>query len=172
MKYRICVDDKNFQVRLEDIFPDPDQEMMVESGYNRFPTKILQWSKELSISSILVDGVPYDVEILLNARGQMNAVKIDNEIFRIDEIQVGKLLTTRTEFQVIKEGVVKAFMPGLIVRTLKNVGDTVEEGETILYLEAMKMENAITAPRSGTLSRLEPKEGDTVMTNDLLFVVD
>jgi biotin carboxyl carrier protein len=73
---------------------------------------------------------------------------------------------------MVKEGLVRAFMPGLIVRVLKGVGEPVNEGDTVLFMEAMKMENAIVAPRAGKISRLGPKEGETVLTGDVLFVVD
>jgi biotin carboxyl carrier protein len=172
MKYRVCVNNKNFQILLDDIYPDPDQEMTVECGYNRYDTRIISWSKEQGISSIMIDGVPYDVEVIRDERGVLVAIKIENEIFPVMEIQSGKLLTTRPTVQLIKEGVVRAFMPGLIARVLKKEGDTVVEGDTVLYLEAMKMENAITAPREGRLTRIEPAEGSTVLTGDILFVVE
>jgi biotin carboxyl carrier protein len=172
MKYRVCVNNKNFNVLLEEIYPDPAHEIEVEVGYNRHRTKILSWNRELGITSILIDDVPYDVEMIRNERGELEAVKIDNQVFSIEEVQAGKLLTTRREHHVVKEGVVKAFMPGLIVRVLKRAGEEVQEGETVLFMEAMKMENAIVAPRSGNLNRLNCVEGDAVLTGDLLFVVE
>lgn len=172
MKYRVCVSNKNYQVLFEDIYPDPSHEIIVESGYHRYRTRILSWSRELGITSIMLDGVPYDIELLRNERGTVESVKVDNEQFTVEEIQSGKLLTTRRETQIVKAGVVKAFMPGLIVRILKKAGETVGEGETILFMEAMKMENAIVAPRAGTIRRIEPVEGGTVLTGDLLFVVE
>lgn len=172
MKYRVCVENKNYQVLMEDIYPDPGQEMMIESGYARRRVRILSWSKTGGIASVLIDGVPYDVEIVRDERGGLEAVKIDNDTFAIDEVQAGKILTTRQDIKVVKEGVVKAFMPGLVARVLKSAGDRVAEGDTVLYLEAMKMENAITAPRDGVISRVGPAEGATVLTGDLLFVVE
>jgi pyruvate carboxylase subunit B len=45
-------------------------------------------------------------------------------------------------------------MPGMIVKYEKKVGDTVNEGETVVILEAMKMENALAAPASGTVKAI------------------
>lgn len=45
---------------------------------------------------------------------------------------------------------VEAPMPGTVLRVNVNVGDTVEEGQAVVILEAMKMENEIAAPKSGT----------------------
>ena len=62
-------------------------------------------------------------------------------------------------------------MPGMIVKYLKNVGDSVKEGETLLVLEAMKMENALPAPATGTVKALNFSSGDSVKKGDILAVV-
>ena len=62
-------------------------------------------------------------------------------------------------------------MPGMIISYQKNVGDEVEEGDTILILEAMKMENALPAPVSGTLKAINFSSGDTVAKGDVLAVI-
>jgi len=66
---------------------------------------------------------------------------------------------------------VQAPMPGLIVHFEKKVGDRVSEGDTVLLLEAMKMENAITAPVGGTVQSIHFKVGDKVSKDDVLFVI-
>ena len=63
-------------------------------------------------------------------------------------------------------------MPGMIIRYEKNQGDKVEKGETILILEAMKMENAIEAPSSGTISSIDFSSGDAVKKDDVLCVIE
>ncbi|MDJ0817345.1 MAG: pyruvate carboxylase subunit B [Desulfobacterales bacterium] len=62
-------------------------------------------------------------------------------------------------------------MPGLIIRYEKNVGDAIEEGDTVLILEAMKMENALPAPVSGTIKAINFDSGDTVAKGDILAVI-
>ncbi|MDX1775527.1 MAG: pyruvate carboxylase subunit B [Desulfobulbales bacterium] len=62
-------------------------------------------------------------------------------------------------------------MPGMIVGIEKNEGDTVNEGETILILEAMKMENALPSPISGTISKISLNVGDHVAKNDILCMI-
>ena len=62
-------------------------------------------------------------------------------------------------------------MPGMIVKYEKNVGDAVEEGETVVILEAMKMENALPAPCSGTVNAINCSSGDSVAKNDVLCVI-
>lgn len=62
-------------------------------------------------------------------------------------------------------------MPGMIVKFEKQVGDTVAEGETVVILEAMKMENAIKAPAAGSIKAINFSSGDSVAKNDVLCVI-
>jgi pyruvate carboxylase subunit B len=65
----------------------------------------------------------------------------------------------------------KAPMPGMIVSYQKKVGDAVNEGETIVILEAMKMENALAAPTSGTIQAINFASGDSVGKGEVLCVI-
>ena len=66
---------------------------------------------------------------------------------------------------------VKAPMPGNILKISVTVGQKVSEGETLLVLEAMKMENEVTADRSGTVTGIIAAKGQTVETGDPLVVI-
>ncbi|WAM35093.1 acetyl-CoA carboxylase biotin carboxyl carrier protein subunit [Caldicellulosiruptor acetigenus] len=67
---------------------------------------------------------------------------------------------------------VVAQLPGTIVRLLKSEGDVVDANEPVLILEAMKMENEITAPVKGKIKRIHVKEGQKVAKGDLLFEIE
>lgn len=62
-------------------------------------------------------------------------------------------------------------MPGMIVRYEKKVEDTVTEGEIVVILEAMKMENALPAPANGTIKEINFGVGDSVEKNDVLCII-
>ena len=62
-------------------------------------------------------------------------------------------------------------MPGMIVGFEKQVGDSVSEGETVVLLEAMKMENALMSPASGILKAVNFSSGDSVSKGDVLCVI-
>jgi pyruvate carboxylase subunit B len=62
-------------------------------------------------------------------------------------------------------------MPGMIVKYLKAMGDPVEKGENVVVLEAMKMENALPAPDSGTMKSINFSTGDSVAKGDVLCVI-
>jgi oxaloacetate decarboxylase alpha subunit/pyruvate carboxylase subunit B len=66
---------------------------------------------------------------------------------------------------------VKAPMPGMIINYVKQVGDSVEEGETVVILEAMKMENSLPAPVAGTIKAINFSVGDSVAKNDVLCTI-
>lgn len=65
----------------------------------------------------------------------------------------------------------KAPMPGMIVSYAKKVGDSVEKGDAVVVLEAMKMENSLPAPVSGTIKAINFASGDSVSKNDVLCVI-
>ncbi len=66
---------------------------------------------------------------------------------------------------------VKAPMPGMVVSFAKQVGDSVEAGETVVILEAMKMENALPSPVAGTVKAINFSSGDSVAKNAVLCVI-
>ena len=70
------------------------------------------------------------------------------------------------------EGVVKSPMPGRIRRVLFEKGDHVKAGQTILVMEAMKMEHALQAPRDGVLADIRCEVDDVVQDGAVLLVVD
>ncbi len=66
---------------------------------------------------------------------------------------------------------VDAPMPGKVWKILKSEGDTVADGDVVMILEAMKMENEITASTPGTIKQIPVAEGQAVNPGDVLFVV-
>ena len=62
-------------------------------------------------------------------------------------------------------------MPGLIISVEVKVGDTVQEGDPVLVLEAMKMENSIPAPMSGTIKAVYFGSGDSVNKDDVICII-
>lgn len=67
---------------------------------------------------------------------------------------------------------VKAPMPGNILDVKVSAGDTVAEGQVLMVLEAMKMENDIVAPKAGKVASISVKKGDTVNSNDALAYIE
>ena len=102
------------------------------------------------------------------------------------KFQNGKAIVNGTEYSIdVKDGIeetstaaatgegaeVKAPMPGVVMRVLKSVGDTVEENEAIIVIEAMKMETPITAPVAGTVTSIVVGQNDKIVTGQVLATV-
>ncbi len=105
---------------------------------------------------------------------EVSAEKIDNEKFAVlikgERIEVEvrsllrekalKLLANHASAHTSVE--IKAPMPGMILKIKKNQGETINQGESILILEAMKMENEVRSPMSGNIQEIFIKEGEPV----------
>lgn len=67
---------------------------------------------------------------------------------------------------------ISAPLPGIVIKINVKVGDHVSAGDTVLMIEAMKMENNITADSSGTVKAIRCKEGDQVQSGEALVELD
>lgn len=67
---------------------------------------------------------------------------------------------------------IKAQMPGKIVEVFVSAGDLINEGEPVLSLEAMKMQNEINAPCTGVIRKIHVASGQSVMQGELLLEID
>lgn len=68
--------------------------------------------------------------------------------------------------------VVEAPITGTVISVEVKVGDTVEEGDAILYIESMKMENPILAPVAGKITEIKVSEQQVVETGDVLAIIE
>lgn len=66
---------------------------------------------------------------------------------------------------------VTAPMPGKVLRVVVSVGAPVKNGDMVLVLEAMKMENEIFAPADGVVKEIRARDGDTVNTGDVMMII-
>ncbi|GAC1628915.1 MAG: hypothetical protein NVS4B7_17840 [Ktedonobacteraceae bacterium] len=69
------------------------------------------------------------------------------------------------------EARVRAPMPGLVIGVPLEVGSKVERGQTVVVLEAMKMENDLAAPKAGTIKEIKVNKDQTVNQGDVLVVI-
>jgi len=70
------------------------------------------------------------------------------------------------------QAMVNSPLPGTILDIKVSEGDTVSQGQTLVILEAMKMENEIPSPVEGKISSIKIKTGDSVSTGDLLLILE
>ena len=103
------------------------------------------------------------------------AVTVNGVLFEIEirtslQERAKKLLDARGATNHKRE--VKAPMPGMILKVNKQVGEEVNSGESVIILEAMKMENELRSPVSGKLKELFVKEGSPVEKGFKLFSIE
>ncbi|HCS47820.1 MAG TPA: hypothetical protein DIW61_06030 [Candidatus Aminicenantes bacterium] len=120
-------------------------------------------------------------EILLNVDGRIfnvivhsnslsHSVFVNGRLFRVEKRSALKILREDKGRQ--KKRDVRISMPGRVVQVLAAPGDEVQEGQPILVLEAMKMQNEIKAPQAGQIARICFRAGDYVEASSVLFTVE
>jgi biotin carboxyl carrier protein len=102
-------------------------------------------------------------EYIISVNANNYTVKISNEIDQLIKVMGFTIGSS------IKANSIKAPMPGIILSVNVEENQEVTEGETLLILEAMKMENAISAPKSGFIKSIYAKSGETVEKGALLI---
>lgn len=105
----------------------------------------------------------YHREYLITINANSYQVKISNETD-----QLIKEMGFTIGASIIANSI-KAPMPGIILSLNVKENQEVKEGETLLILEAMKMENAISAPKDGIIKSIIAKSGETVDKGELLI---
>ncbi len=122
--------------------------------------------------SLLVDGTSYSAT--LDERGSRGHVRLDASGFPIEILDERRLRLRRAAGRFTVEGkqTVTAPMPGKVVKVLVAPGAEVKEGQGLLVIEAMKMENELKSPKDGRLVELHVKEGQTVEGNAKLCAVE
>ena len=94
----------------------------------------------------------------------------------IDGVKYKTLLTTKFKGRPLyaekDPGMVKAFIPGTILKIRAKKGKRVKEGDLLLILEAMKMRNVVASPVDGVIRKVNVKTGDKVAKNHLMVEID
>jgi pyruvate carboxylase subunit B len=119
------------------------------------------------------DAPPADVrELTVEVDGQSYSVRVIGAGLGNGGGGGGGGASAATTAPVTREGTVVAPMQGLILKVSVAVGDTVALGDVVAVLEAMKMQNDVTATRAGTVSAIHVKEGDVVGPRDPVVQID
>lgn len=163
MNVSFWLEDREFRLNLTQT---KQNDILVALGEKKYRVSV----EFLSTDEILlnVDGKIHDV--IVSANTTSYTVYVNGRRFRIEKKSAVQILGQKKENQ--RKASVNTSMPGRIVKVLMKQGDKVEEGQPVLILEAMKMQNEIKSPQSGRLGKICPREGESVETGALLFTVD
>jgi len=135
---------------------EPDQEVQIELEKGR-PVNI----KFLAVSDVDNDGLR---RLFFELDGFSRSVKVADK-----SVNVTKTVNEKAEKGNPSQ--IGAPMPGLISSVKVKAGETVVAGQTLVVIEAMKMQSAIPAEHDGVVERIATKAGQVVETQDLLCVV-
>ena len=126
---------------------------------------------EPDVYSVLMDGRSYEARVESGTNGTV-VVSIEGHRFEIDVQDPRRY--QRRDGRRGAEGVQKivAPMPGKVVRVLVKAGETVEAGQGLLVMEAMKMQNEMRAPKAGRVLSVPAREGATVAAGAVLATIE
>ena len=150
----------------------------------------IEIEREDGLYAVTVDGVRHVVDaqklesdfysLILEGKSYEVSVAPDGDTYLVrhggfeTSVQVADPARTARQRLGMAEGPqrVASVMPGKVVRVLVKVGDAVTEGQGLVVVEAMKMENEIEAPKDGTIAAVEVEPGQAVESGEVLVVVE
>ena len=123
--------------------------------------------------SLIIDGKSHFLSILLHPQGYEVTIDQHTNVVTIKNEQ--QLLLEKFGFSSSKKnqtGEIIAQIPGLISQIFVSVGDTINKGDKLFILEAMKMENEIDSPLSGTVKSISVKSGIAIEKGTLIMKIE
>ena len=123
------------------------------------------------IRKVIVNGEEFEVE--LEQDGESWTATVGGQTFEIKVPDAGPAPKQRRSSggKSKKSGKVSANIPGKVVTVEVSLGDEVQEGQVVMILEAMKMQNAIVAENGGKITEIFIKQGENVSTNQDLIKI-
>lgn len=131
-------------------------------GDNKF--HVLINNRSFTVELISIDEMGKQLIFMLNGRKHIASIKDKYDVL-LQQLGMDKLLLT-------KSNDIKAPMPGLVIRVVAQEGQAVKKGDTLLVLEAMKMENIIKAISDGVVKTIAIAAKQTVNKNQVLIVME
>ena len=127
---------------------------------------------ENGVCSILMDGVSYNAELIRAEGGKSYTVNTAFASLPVEILDAkAKLLSARRKEGERQEDRIVALMPGKVVRVMVAEGDRLAAGDTVLVVEAMKMQNEITADADGTVKAVNVEAGQNVKVKESLVIL-
>jgi len=163
-KYKIEVfeSSSHWRVNLQEDDGDVEYHHIPKSDYQSMDDAI---SFIFENTSYMIDVVTQGVESYVYTRGSYRQIQLYNdELLLHESLKGGSTIGSAAH--------ISAGMPGKIVKILVKAGDKVSKGQTIVVMEAMKMENDLKAPQDVTVKEIKISEGQSVESGALLVIFD
>jgi biotin carboxyl carrier protein len=165
MIYEVTIAEKTYRVELA----QTGEQWSCKLDGREFPLDIV--STQQGIFSLLVNGKSYAIK--QETVGTETNIVVGHERFSA-VVRDPRSFRSRRRSGASEQGVKKitAPMPGKVVRILAPVGSQVEAGQSVIVIEAMKMQNELKAPKSGTVKKINIAEGAAVDAGQALAEVE
>lgn len=165
MIYEVTIAEKTYRVELV----QTGEQWSCKLDGREFPLDIV--STQQGVFSLLINGKSYDVK--QETVGAETNIVVGHERFAAT-VRDPRSFRARRRAGSSEQGVKKitAPMPGKVVRILASVGSQVEAGQSVIVIEAMKMQNELKAPKNGTVKKLNVAEGAAVEAGQALAEVE
>lgn len=121
-----------------------------------------------NIANVVVNGEEYEVQM----EKEPEPVKKKVVVRPVAQSQPETATAQKSTNKVNMSNAVKSPLPGVITEIKVNVGDDVKAGDTVVVLEAMKMANNLDAEKGGKVTAILVKEGESVMEDTPLVVIE
>ena len=138
---------------------------------NGSPYRVVVQKSDQESVEVEVNGTPYVVEIEQKKKKPVSTIQRHvSSSSSSQSVEAAKPTVTRS---AVAAGsiVVNSPLPGVVLEIKVKVGDAVKKGDTIMVLEAMKMENNIQASSDGTVSKISVEKGASVLEGAELIVI-
>ncbi|MBK5194848.1 MAG: biotin/lipoyl-binding protein [Proteiniphilum sp.] len=146
---------------------------MKEFNYkiNGTPYRVVVTKSDSDFVELEVNGTPFTVELSQKKKKTLSGIKRPSTTSSPTPQSTSTPLVTRPSGSSGKSSL-QSPLPGVILELRCKVGDTVKRGQTLMILEAMKMENNILANKNGTISEVLVQKGDSVLEGADLVVIE
>lgn len=167
MIYEVTIAEKTYRVEL--VRAGQDGQWACKLNGREFPMDIV--SVQEGVLSLLANGKSYEVK--QETVGTETNVVVGHERFPVS-VRDPRSFRSRGRSGASEQGVKKitAPMPGKVVRILAGVGTQVEAGQSVIVIEAMKMQNELKAPKAGVVKKINAVEGAAVEAGQSLAEVE
>lgn len=163
MKYIATVNEKQFVI-------DIDREGQV-SVDGKVINANMQHIFGNTMYSFVIEGKSHDIR--MQEEDEQFEVLLGGEIFEVSvqDERTQRLAGLKGLAGAVGEWIVKAPMPGVIIDVPVKLGQEIDQGDVVLILESMKMQNEFKAIRSGMVKRIQVAPGDVVEQNTVMLVI-
>ncbi|GAB4376480.1 MAG: acetyl-CoA carboxylase biotin carboxyl carrier protein subunit [Salibacteraceae bacterium] len=159
----ISIGDKKFSVEKS---PDPKTVLV-----NNEALSVDLVNLEKNHHHLILDGRSYRIEVIIkdpkNPELKINGTVVTAEVKNETDLLLERLGINVKSKKVLKE--LKAPMPGLVLSVKVSEGEEVSEGQPLVVLEAMKMENVLKSPGKAVVEKINVKQGEAIEKNAVLI---